>query len=121
MMESKTEVEDFTGVVDGAGVKTVMFQPKSGTHLIDPAFVLGIGDVLTYGARKYAPNNWKRGMSWATVFGAVLRHLFSWFLGEDNDPESGLPHIHHAACSLMFLGYYARKAEYLPFDDRGFR
>jgi hypothetical protein len=30
--------------------------------LIDPAFVIGLADVLTFGAKKYAPNN---------IFGAI--------------------------------------------------
>lgn len=118
---SSQKVEDFAGVVDGLGVKSVMKSPKSGTHLIDPAFILGVGNVLTYGASKYAANNWMRGMSWSVVFGAILRHLLAWFMGEDNDKESGLPHLHHAACSLMFLGYYARNTAHHQFDDRGFR
>lgn len=113
-------VEDFSGQVDGKGVKTVMVSPKSGVQMIDPEFILGIGDVLTYGAKKYAENNWMRGMSWTTVFGAVLRHCLSWFGGEERDPESGLPHLHHAACSLMFLGFYADRAIYAQFDDRKF-
>jgi hypothetical protein len=33
----------------------------------------------------------------------MLRHLFAIMRGEDNDPESGLPHIDHVGCCWMFL------------------
>ena len=113
--------EDFTGKVDGKGVKGVMKSPKSNVHMIDPMFTLGIGDVLTYGANKYAANNWMRGMAWSEVFGGVCRHLLQWFCGQDRDVESGLPHLHHAACGIMFLSYYSRKDAYSAFDDRMFK
>jgi hypothetical protein len=98
-----------------------MKNPKSGVHMIDPKFILGVGDVLTYGANKYAANNWMRGMSWTEAFGGVCRHLLAWFWGKDLDDESGLPHLHHAACGIMFLSYYSRKEQYQQFDDRVFK
>ena len=60
--------------------------------------------VLTYGASKYGPNNWRRvdGMN-ARYFAAARRHLAAWRSGERIDPESGLAHLAHAVCSLMFL------------------
>jgi hypothetical protein len=61
-------------------------------------------DVLTFGAQTYAPR------SWATVpdayrryFAAALRHLWARALGERFDPESGLPHLAHAACNVLFI------------------
>lgn len=62
-----------------------------------------IAKVLTYGAVKYAPRNWERGMSWSRVFGALQRHLTSWFQGKDIDSETGLSHLAHAGCCLLFL------------------
>mgnify|MGYP007070987273 CR=1 FL=1 len=89
---------------------------KSRIDLIAPEMVFGVGDVLRFGAAKYAERNWERGMSWGRCFGAVMRHLWAWARGENVDPESGLPHLHHAACGVMFLiAYEARK---LGTDDR---
>ena len=34
---------------------------------------------------------------------AAMRHIIAWANGEDADPESGLPHIDHAAASLNML------------------
>lgn len=63
-----------------------------------------VGEVLTYGAKKYSPDNWQnvQGFRWR-YYGAVIRHLIRWFLGERIDPESGLPHLAHAATSILFL------------------
>lgn len=84
--------------------------------LLPPEVLFGISEVLTYGAVKYAPRNWEHGMSWGRVFGAAMRHLWAWWGGQRVDPESGLPHLHHAACCVAFLcAYEARQA---GTDDR---
>ena len=116
-------VEDFKGVVDGGGYKAVMDCPKTPIELIPPQFIEGIASVLQHGATKYAPNNWMRGMSWKTVFGSIMRHLWAWFRSERLDKESGLPHLYHAACGLMFLTFYSEAApsHYGKHDDRVFQ
>lgn len=61
-------------------------------------------DVLTYGAKKYAPHNWQKVPEARERYeDALERHLVAWRLGENVDPESGLPHLAHAACCLLFL------------------
>lgn len=72
--------------------------------------------VFDYGRRKYAAWNWAKGMAWMVPFGCLLRHLFAWARGEDNDPESGLPHLGHAMCNLVMLSTFART--YPEGDDR---
>ena len=59
--------------------------------------------VLTYGAVKYTPNNWRKVDDLARYHAAALRHIFAWAKGEKTDPESGLPHLAHAACCLLFI------------------
>jgi len=78
-------------------------QEKPRLDLVEPSFLLGLADVLTYGARKYAPNNWREGIDASRLYAALQRHLLAFWQGEDIDPESGLPHLSHAACELMFL------------------
>lgn len=72
--------------------------------LLPFAAVNHVALVLTYGAEKYAPYNWRKVEGWRwRYFAAALRHLTAWWLGEKNDPESGLPHLAHAACCVLFL------------------
>lgn len=77
----------------------------------------GTADVLTFGAAKYAARNWEQGIAYGRVFAALLRHLWAWWRGEEADPESGLPHLDHAACCLMFLQAYSKRG-LSAFDDR---
>jgi hypothetical protein len=60
--------------------------------------------VLDYGRKKYAPDNWRKVPDARTrYFEAGLRHLLDWKRGERLDPESGLPHLGHAACCVLFI------------------
>jgi len=68
--------------------------------------IKAIGDVLTFGAKKYDAHNWRKGMSWSRLIGAALRHIFAWATGQDKDSESGLSHLAHAMCCLAFLFSY---------------
>lgn len=64
----------------------------------------GVVDVLTHGAKKYTPENWRKVEGWEWRYlGAALRHLSAWKGGEKIDPESGLPHLAHAVCCLLFM------------------
>lgn len=62
-----------------------------------------IANVLTFGAKKYAPWNWTKGFLYSRLIGATMRHLGAWSSGEDKDPESKMSHLWHAACCLVFL------------------
>lgn len=69
-------------------------------------------DVLTYGAQKYTPDNWKKVPDARNrYFSAALRHLTAWYEGESLDPESGEHHLAHATCCLLFLMYFDRSTE----------
>lgn len=59
--------------------------------------------VLQHGAKKYAAHNWRKGFIWSRPFAAILRHLFAYWKGEDLDKDSGLHHLAHAGCELLFL------------------
>lgn len=60
--------------------------------------------VLTFGAQKYERDNWQRVPdSKRRYFDALQRHVWAWKQGEQIDPESGLHHLAHAMCCLMFL------------------
>jgi hypothetical protein len=59
--------------------------------------------VMTHGAQKYAPGNWKKVRPKERYFAAALRHLTAWQSGQKTDPDSNLPHLAHALCSILFL------------------
>ena len=85
--------------------------------------------VLTYGADKYEDRGWESGTRWGRYFAACMRHLWAWWRGEELDPESGLPHLAHAGCCVMFLLAYEcrgvgeddRKQEVGDGDTNGLR
>ena len=78
--------------------------------------IIEIGKVLTYGAKKYSERNWEKGLAWSRCYAASLRHLLAWQSGETNDPETGLSHLAHAACEILFLLEFSRTHPEL--DDR---
>lgn len=59
--------------------------------------------VLMFGAEKYSEDGWKHQKNGATRYlDAAFRHIVAHAEGEELDTESGLPHLAHAVCSLMF-------------------
>lgn len=78
-------------------------QDKPMLNLIDPQAIEGLAAVLTFGAKKYAADNWRGGINNSRLIASLLRHLFAIMRGEYTDPESGLPHIDHVGCNWMFL------------------
>ncbi len=74
--------------------------------LVPDSAVLGIGDVMTYGASKYAERNWEKGLDWMSVVASLERHLKKFKKGEDFDDESTLLHIDHVLANAAFLKEY---------------
>lgn len=110
---------------------------KAILHTIDPDFILGIGRISEFGARKYHMRNFLMapGMEWSRVFESGMRHLLLWWGGEEldlgpngefgptDDPEtnmkwSGMPHLLHVAWNIMVLYTYSRHQPFAPGDDR---
>lgn len=95
-------------------------------ELIPPEFIFAVGEILTFGNKKYPLRNWEYGMSWGRCFGALMRHMWSWwggqgptsksFLFEDFDAETKRSHLWHAACCIVFLLVYEERQ--IGTDDR---
>lgn len=58
---------------------------------------------MRFGADKYGRFNYKGGIAHTRLVDAAMRHLIAYASGEDIDPESGLPHVDHAAASINML------------------
>ena len=96
---------------------------KPRLDLIRPEFILGLGEVLAYGAEKYdepvgtTPNYLKGdGFNYSRILGSLERHIQQFKMGENIDPESGKHHLKHAAANLMFLLTYEESEKGI--DDR---
>lgn len=72
-------------------------------ELVPPKAIKAVAEVLTFGASKYGANNWMNVDNPDRYVGALMRHLEAYRSGEIKDPESGLPHLHHAATNVAFL------------------
>ncbi len=61
--------------------------------------------VLDFGAKKYRPNGWRSlgKEDLQKLMGAALRHIFAYQRGELTDSETGIYHLAHATCDLMFI------------------
>jgi hypothetical protein len=79
-------------------------------ELFEFDFLEEVAKVLTFGAEKYDDNNWKLVSSMRYV-GAIYRHLKSFVSGESRDAETGLHHLAHATCCMMFLFWMDVKKE----------
>ena len=83
---------------------------KNRLDLVEPEFIENVGKVLTFGAKKYAPNNWQKVEEPVDrYYAATLRHLLAWRRGEKIDPESGLNHLSHVATNIMFLMHFDKE------------
>jgi hypothetical protein len=79
--------------------------------------------VLEFGAFKYSAHNWSSngGFKYTRVINATLRHIFAFMRGQDNDTETGLSHLAHAGCNILFMLYFLKhKEKYIDNDDRTF-
>lgn len=74
--------------------------------------------VLTFGATKYGDRNWENGIAYSRCYAAAHRHLAAWWQGENQDKETGISHLAHAACEIMFLQEFEKSHVAKKFDDR---
>ncbi|WP_190233841.1 dATP/dGTP diphosphohydrolase domain-containing protein [Mesorhizobium sp. M4B.F.Ca.ET.058.02.1.1] len=80
-----------------------------------PRALMLIIAVLSYGAQKYEAHSWKRVEAYRYK-DAKLRHMFDELAGLGiTDPESGLLHLAHEACNILFL--LEMKLMNLPADE----
>lgn len=81
-------------------------QGKPGLHLLPTEALEEIAKVLDFGSQKYTSWNWAQGFKWSRLYASTLRHLFAHMRGENKDPETGLSHLSHVGCNVLFLIYH---------------
>lgn len=85
-----------------------------------PAGVLGYAEVLTYGARKYAPRNWEKGLKFSNVYDSAIRHALKMqyeAIDAIADGGSGLPHRSHYAWNVIACYVFTLRGR-TDLDDR---
>lgn len=91
-------------------------QGKPDMSLLSNIALLKVAEVMTFGKKKYSAHNWRGGFIWSRPLAAAARHLFAYIGGEDKDPETGLSHLAHCVCCLMFILEFENTHKEL--DDR---
>lgn len=100
--EHTTEVPIGAKLVDEKAVKADEGKPNLALLVwlpLGPA--LAVGRVLEYGAKKYAPLNYRKGFKRTRLLAACLRHVFAYLAGQDKDPATGESNLAHAIAALM--------------------
>lgn len=97
-METSIHVTQHQGKKFDTGKLPVSLLPFRG--------IAPIIQVLEFGAKKYGRNNWKLLNSLKDkrrILDALGRHYGAILDGEAIDPESGLSHLAHLGCNVVFL------------------
>ena len=105
-----------SGSAGGTGSAMKFDGDKLPVNLLSSEALLQTAAVLKFGADKYHAHNWRDGFVWSRPLAAAMRHIMAFNDGEDCDPESGLSHLAHAACCIMFLLEFEKTHPEL--DDR---
>lgn len=105
--------ENCQKAIDRAGLEVHIVQQfmkfdtgKLRYSLIPSEATKALAEVLTYGAKKYKPDNWKQVDDKERYVDALYRHLEAWRSGEGLDGESGLSHLSHALTNIAFLIWF---------------
>jgi hypothetical protein len=70
-------------------------------HFLPWEALAEVAYVMEFGAKKYRPGNYRKGMDLFRLMRACIGHWVDWWRGEDNDPETGRSHIAHACCCCL--------------------
>lgn len=90
--------------IDGKNSGLKFDDGKTQFHLLPTLAIEKVNRVLMHGAEKYGENNWRAvDNADERYWNAAMRHMFAWISGEKIDSDTGISHLAHAACSLMFL------------------
>jgi len=91
--------------------------------LVPWSAMASVVDVLTYGATKYAPDNWKKVDNWRERYtDAAMRHMVDYMNGtklDDGPKGSGRSHLAHAMCCLLFLEWFEQQEAETAGDGSG--
>lgn len=77
---------------------------KAPLCLVPWSAIIYLAIAFKEGARKYGSFNWRtKKVESMTYVSATMRHIAAWVDGEEDDSESGNPHLAHALACLAVL------------------
>jgi hypothetical protein len=107
--KDSTEVRVTSATGGQKGVKLARYD------LIPEPALEALAETYGRGAKKYAPNNYRKGYDWGLSVGAMRRHLGRWLRGETFD-EDGHYHLIQVAWHAFTLFIFQKYG--LGTDDR---
>lgn len=81
-----------------------------------------VAKLYAYGARKYAPHNWRKGYDWSLSYDALMRHIQLFWNGEsthlviEGDEETRISHLTSVIFHAFALMYFEK--HHPDLDDR---
>ena len=92
-------------------------QGKLRWDLLPILLVQEVIKVLMAGSEKYEDNNWKHiEHKYPRYWNAAMRHMTQYVTEGQNDDETGLNHLAHAICCMLFLLWEDMKYEKIEND-----
>lgn len=89
---------------------------KAPLHMIPEIALEGMAHAFDYGAKKYDRFNYRKGIDITRLTDSLRRHTLAYLKGEDNDPESGLPHTWHMLANAAMIEW--TRVHHPNLDDR---
>lgn len=84
--------------------KDIVGSRKAPMSAVPSGVLAEVGVAMLEGASKYGRHNFRASKIRTSVYyDSVIRHLFSFWEGEDIDPDSGMSHVTKAITSLVVL------------------
>lgn len=88
----------------GINPKDLIGLTKPPLHLLPPAGLILTSLAMGDGSLKYGSYNWRSNHVLASIYvAAAMRHIMSWFDGEENAEDSERHHLAHATACLLIL------------------
>lgn len=82
--------------------------------ILDIEAIEGMIKVMMWGAsNRGGEENWKKGYNQKDLQDSMMRHNTALIKGEENDPDTGLPHEFHLMCKAMFYSFHRRNKSFL--------
>ena len=101
MLESRSFRDEFAQAIARLVMRALEADggpPPSDDRYVFPAAQMRLAKHLEKGAIKYSARNWEKGMPLEDYLNSLLRHLFSWYAGEEDED-------HGAASAFNIMGY----------------